>query len=57
MKTTLVIGILIGGMVGAVAIFASIPSETWKDHRTGFTGVASPDEISEKTDCMSRGGL
>ena len=54
---TIIIGIVIVGAVGAITIFASIPSETWQDDRTGFTGVPLPDENKEKIDCLSRGGL
>jgi len=54
----LVIGALVGiGIIAISAIFASMPPDTWKDHRTGFTGVAPPDEIDEKIDCLSRGGV
>ena len=57
MKTTIIIGIVIVGIIGAFAVFASIPSDTWQDNRTEFTGVPSPDENKEKIDCLSRGGL
>jgi len=57
MKTIIIIGIIIVGVIGAVAIFASIPSDTWKDNRTEFTGVSLPDENKDKIDCLSRGGL
>ncbi|MGY5150881.1 MAG: thermonuclease family protein [Candidatus Nitrosopumilus sp. bin_6a] len=57
MKTLVIVGILIAGLIGTVAIFASMPSETWQDNRTGFTGVPLPDENKEKIDCLSRGGL
>lgn len=50
------IGIVLAGVIGAVIIFSSISSDTWSDHRTEFTGVAPPDEIDEKMDCLSRGG-
>lgn len=62
MKTRLLIPVIIFGIVIAGAIFAffmflSMPSDTWKDWRTGLTGVAPPDEINEKIDCLSRGGV
>ncbi|MCV0373333.1 MAG: thermonuclease family protein [Nitrosarchaeum sp.] len=54
----LVIATLVGaGVVAISVIFASMPPDIWKDHRTGFTGVAPPDEIDEKIDCLSRGGV
>ena len=58
MKTTIYfyIGIVIVGIVSAVSIFSSMPADTWKDHRTESAGVASPDEIDEKMDCLSKGG-
>lgn len=34
-----------------------MPSDTWDDDRTGFTGVPLPDENKEKNDCLSRGGV
>lgn len=57
MKSIIIIGILIAGIIGAVAIFASIPSSTWQDNRTTFQGDTKPDDISEKVDCLSKGGL
>jgi hypothetical protein len=51
------IGIVIVGVVSALVIFASMPSDTWRDHRTEFVGVASPDELNEKIDCLSKGGV
>lgn len=51
------IGIIIVGIIGTVVIFSSMPSDTWRDHRTGFVGVSTPDEINEKIDCLSRGGV
>ncbi|QUC64171.1 thermonuclease family protein [Nitrosopumilus sp. K4] len=52
---------VIGGIIGvcviaAVAIFATVPQDTWKDKRTDFAGVAPPDENKKRTDCLSRGG-
>ena len=57
MRTILIIGTIIAVIVSAITIFASIPSETWQDNRTGFTGVSLPDENKEKIDCLSRVGL
>ena len=57
MKSIIIIGIVIVGIIGAVGIFASMPSDTWKDNRTGFTEVSLPDENKDKIDCLSRGGL
>lgn len=57
MKVSVIIGIVIVGVIGIIAVFASIPSETWQDNRTGFMGVPLPDENKEKMDCLSRGGL
>ena len=58
MKTVIYfyIGIVIVGIVSAVAIFSSMPEDAWKDHRTEFARVASPDGIDEKMDCLSKGG-
>lgn len=58
MKNTIYyyIGIIIVGVISTIVIFSSIPADTWKDQRTEFTGVAPPDEIDEKMDCLSRGG-
>ncbi|EGP93574.1 thermonuclease family protein [Nitrosarchaeum koreense] len=56
MKPIIVIGILIVGIIGAVAVFASIPPNTWQDNRTTFQGDTKPDENKERIDCMSRGG-
>jgi len=57
MKVSVIIGIVIVGVIGIITVFASMPSETWQDNRTGFTGVPLPDENKEKIDCLSRGGL
>ncbi|MCE2506963.1 MAG: thermonuclease family protein [Nitrosopumilaceae archaeon] len=57
MRTLVIVGILIVGIIGTIAVFASMPSETWKNNRAGFTGVPLPDENKEKIDCLSRGGL
>lgn len=57
MRVSLIIGIMIVGVIGIIAVFASMPSETWHDNRTGFTGVSLPDGNKEKIDCLSRGGL
>ena len=59
MKTTIYyyIGIIIIGVISAVVIFSSMPADTWKDYRTEFTGVAPPDEMDEKIDCLSKGGI
>jgi len=57
MKVSLIIGIMIVGVIGIIAVFASMPSDTWQDNRTGFIGVPLPDENKEKIDCLSRGGL
>lgn len=56
MNSIIFLGIIIVGILGAVAVFASIDSELWQDKRTGIIGVASPDENKEKIDCLSRGG-
>ena len=56
MKSIIIIGIVLAGIIGGIAIFASIDSETWQDKRTGTIGVAPPDEIDEKINCMSEGG-
>ena len=57
MKLVIIIGIIIIGIIGTVAVFTSMPSDTWKDNRTGFIGVSSPDENKDKIDCLSRGGI
>jgi len=57
MKAMTIIGIVIVGIVGAIAVFASMPSDTWKDHRTDFAGVASSDELNEQVNCLSAGGV
>ena len=57
MKVSIIIGTMIVGVIGIIAVFASMPSDTWQDNRTGFTGVSLPDENNEKIDCLSRGGL
>ena len=56
MKPVIILGVIIVGIIGSIAIFASIPADTWKDQRTEFVGVAPPDEIDEKIDCLSKGG-
>ncbi len=56
MKPVIVIGIIIVGIIGIVAIFTSLPADTWQDKRTDFVGVAPPDENKEKIDCLSNGG-
>jgi len=56
MKSGIIIAVIIVGVIGTVAIFASVPSDTWQDHRTDVIGVAPPDENKEKIDCMSIGG-
>ena len=53
----MIIGIVIAGVIGAVIVFASIPSSTWFDNRPSYPGDTKPDEISEKIDCLSKGGL
>ena len=57
MKSIIIIGIVLAGIIGGIAIFASIDSETWQDKRVGTIGVASPDEIDEKINCMSKSGV
>lgn len=57
MNVSVIVGIILVGVIGIIVIFTSMPSDTWKDHRTGFTGVPLPDENKEKIDCLSRGGL
>ena len=57
MKIAIIIGIIVVGIIGSIVIFSSMSQDMWKDHRTEFTGVAPPDEIDEKTDCLSKGGL
>lgn len=56
MKLAIIIGIMIIGVIGTITIFSSLPLSTWQDHRTDNLGVASPDEISKKIDCLSNGG-
>ena len=51
------IGIVIVGIISTIFIFSSIPSDTWKDWRTGFTGVASPNELDEQNECRSKNGV
>jgi micrococcal nuclease len=57
MKSIVIIGIVITGVIGTVAVFASISPSTWQDNRTTFQGDTKPDEMSEKNDCLSKGGL
>ena len=59
MKSTLYyyVGIILVGSVFAVTMFLSMPSDTWVDHRWEFVGVASPDELDERIDCLSKGGV
>ena len=57
MKTVIIIGIVLVAIISSVAIFVSMSPETWRDHRTEFTGVASHDENKEKIDYLSKGGL
>ena len=57
MKSIVIIGIIIAGVIGAVTVFASISPSTWQDNRTTFQGDTRPDEVSEKIDCLSQGGL
>ena len=57
MKAVIIIVIIIAGVIGTVAVFASISPSTWQDNRTTFQGDTKPDEISEKIDCLSQGGL
>ncbi|MBS3922353.1 MAG: thermonuclease family protein [Nitrosarchaeum sp.] len=57
MKSLIIIGIIIAGVIGAVAIFASMPTTTWQDNRPTFQGDTRPDENKEKIDCFSKGGL
>jgi len=56
-KSIIIIGIIITGVIGAITIFASISSSTWQDSRTTFQGDTKPDENKEKIDCLSKGGL
>lgn len=56
MKSVMIIVIVVVIVIGAVAVFASIPSDTWQDKRTGFAGVTPPDENKERIDCLSNGG-
>jgi len=55
-KSIIIIGILVAGIIGTVAVFASIPSNTWQDKRADDLGIAPPDENKERIDCMSMGG-
>ncbi|PJB99158.1 MAG: calcium-binding protein, partial [Nitrosopumilales archaeon CG_4_9_14_0_8_um_filter_34_10] len=57
MKTIIIIGIIIVGFFGAVAVFASISPSTWQDNRTTFQGDTKLDENKEKINCLSKGGL
>ena len=57
MKNIYYIGIVIAGVIGAVTVFASISPSTWQDTRTTYQGDTRPDEVSEKIDCLSKGGL
>src|SRR3990167_9694310 len=56
MNTTLYIGIVVAGIIGSIVIFSSMSQDMWKDHRTETIGV-TPDEIDEKINCLSKGGL
>ncbi|MFB5621169.1 MAG: thermonuclease family protein, partial [Nitrosopumilus sp.] len=56
MKFVLIIGIVIAGIIGSIAIFTSLTSDTWQDKRVDIIGVAPPDENKEKIDCLSNGG-
>lgn len=56
MKPVIILAVIIVGIIGSIAVFASISPDTWQDQRTDFTGVAPPDEIDEKIDCLSNGG-
>jgi hypothetical protein len=51
------IGIIVAGVIGAVIIFSSISSDTWKDWRTDNVGVTRPDELNEQINCLSNGGV
>lgn len=57
MKTIIIIAIIIVSTLSAVFIFSAIPSDIWKDQRTDFTGVSPPEELDEKIDCLSKGGV
>lgn len=57
MKPIIVIGIIIVGIIGGIAVFASISPTTWQDKRPDDLGIARPDENKEKIDCLSKGGL
>lgn len=57
MKSIIIIGIVIAGIIGAIAVFASISPSTWQDNRTTYQGDTKPDEMSQKIDCLSNGGL
>ena len=56
MKPVIIAAIIGVGILSAGVIFASIPSDVWRDQRTDFAGVAPPDEMQEKIDCLSKGG-
>ena len=56
MNTTLSIGIIVAGIIGSVVIFSSMSQDMWNDHRTETIGV-TPDEIDEKINCLSKGGV
>lgn len=57
MNIIIIIVIIVIAIIAAIGIFAVTPSETWEDQRTGFTGVASPNENKEKIECLSNGGI
>ena len=46
MKYIMIIAIVIAGVIGAVIVFASIPSSTSFDNRPSYPGDTKPDEIS-----------
>ena len=56
MKPVIILAVIIVGIIGSIAVFASMSPDTLQDSRTEFTGVAPPDEIDEKIDCLSSGG-
>ena len=56
MKLVIIALIIVVGVVSAVLIFSTISSDTWKDKRTELAGVAPPDELNKKIDCLSKGG-
>lgn len=56
MKSVIVFGIVIAGIIGSVAIFTSLPIDTWQDKRVDIIGVAPTGENKEKIDCLSSGG-